>query len=168
VAQAMAGPAIRGFRFSCYKQRGSEGKKGVAFRGIHNKMVSFTGHGGDRGEAYFACPDEAGPFRGIVVIHHMPGWDEWTTEVTHKFAHHGYAAIAPNLYFRTGDGALDERAMNSTATTAPATPSSPITARNTASNRRRTAGARCSPSWCEPSAPAARTCRNGREMMAEP
>src|SRR5437660_5181807 len=35
----------------------------------------------------------------------MPGWDEWTCEVARKFAHHGYAAIAPSLYFRVGDGA---------------------------------------------------------------
>jgi carboxymethylenebutenolidase len=34
-----------------------------------------------------------------------PGWDEWTCEVARKFAHHGFAAIAPNLYFRMGDGA---------------------------------------------------------------
>jgi hypothetical protein len=31
------------------------------------------------------------------VIHHMPGWDEWTCEVARKFAHHGYAAVAPSL-----------------------------------------------------------------------
>jgi carboxymethylenebutenolidase len=35
----------------------------------------------------------------------MPGWDEWTCEVARKFAHHGYAAVAPSLYFRVGDGA---------------------------------------------------------------
>ena len=80
----------------------------MAFRGIHADMVSFRGHGGDRGEAYYAHPLGAGPFPGIVVIHHMPGWDEWTCEVARKLAHHGYAAVAPSLYFRVGDGALDE------------------------------------------------------------
>src|SRR6266576_3865631 len=50
-------------------------------------------------------PTNAGPHPGVVVIHHMPGWDEWTCEVARKFAHHGYAAIAPSLYFRVGDGA---------------------------------------------------------------
>ena len=44
------------------------------------------------------------PFPGVVVIHHMPGWDEWTNEVVRKFAHHGYAAIAPHLYSRLGPG----------------------------------------------------------------
>ena len=77
----------------------------MAFRGIQAEMVSFQGFNRDRGEAYYAHPADAGRFPGVVVIHHFPGWDEWTTEVARKFAHHGYAAIAPNLYFRLGDGA---------------------------------------------------------------
>jgi carboxymethylenebutenolidase len=68
-------------------------------------MVTYTGHHRDQGEAYYARPQGNGPFPGIVVIHHMPGWDEWTCEVARKFAHHGYAAVAPSLYFRVGDGA---------------------------------------------------------------
>ena len=44
----------------------------------------------------------------MVVIHHMPGWDEWTTEVVRKFAYHGYAAIAPHLFFRFGPGSPDD------------------------------------------------------------
>jgi carboxymethylenebutenolidase len=44
----------------------------------------------------------------MVVIHHLPGWDEWIIEVTRKFAHHGYAAIAPHLYFRDGPGDPDD------------------------------------------------------------
>jgi len=70
--------------------------------------VSFAGHGGDSGTAYQARPAAAGPVPGVVVIHHAPGWDEWCTEVARKFAHHGYAAIAPNLYFRDGPGAVDD------------------------------------------------------------
>jgi carboxymethylenebutenolidase len=38
----------------------------------------------------------------------MPGWDEWTCEVVRKFAHHGYAAIAPNLFVRYGPGSPDD------------------------------------------------------------
>jgi carboxymethylenebutenolidase len=68
-------------------------------------MAPYRGHGGDRGDAYYAHPANAGPHPGVVVIHHMPGWDEWTCEVARKFAHHGYAAVAPSLYFRVGDGA---------------------------------------------------------------
>jgi len=77
----------------------------MAFRAIQTEMVSYTGHNRDEGEAYYARPAGNGPFPGVVVIHHMPGWDEWTCEVARKFAHHGYAAVAPSLYFRVGDGA---------------------------------------------------------------
>lgn len=54
--------------------------------------------------AYFARPLGPGPFPGMVIAHHMPGWDEWYREATRRFAHHGYAALSPNLYFRTGHG----------------------------------------------------------------
>ncbi len=77
----------------------------MAFRGLQAETVAFTGHGGDQGEAYCARPLGGGPFPGVVVIHHFPGWDEWTCEVARKFAHHGMCAIAPSLYFRMGDGA---------------------------------------------------------------
>lgn len=79
----------------------------MAFRNLQTEMVTYTGHNRDRGEAYYARPQGNGPFPGVVVIHHMPGWDEWTCEVARKFAHHGYAAVAPSLYFRVGDGAQE-------------------------------------------------------------
>jgi carboxymethylenebutenolidase len=72
------------------------------------ETVSFRGHKGDQGEAYLARPTRAGKFPGVVVIHHMPGWDEWITEVVRKFAHHGFAAISPHLYFRDGPGKPDD------------------------------------------------------------
>jgi carboxymethylenebutenolidase len=40
----------------------------------------------------------------------MPGWDNWTCEVVRKFAHNGYAAIAPHLYSRHGPGTPDDLA----------------------------------------------------------
>jgi len=64
--------------------------------------VPFRGYNGDQGEAYYARPSRPGKFPGVVVIHHIPGWCEWTTEVVRKLAHHGYAAISPHLYFREG------------------------------------------------------------------
>jgi len=80
----------------------------MAFRGIQAETVKFQGFNGESGEAYYARPWAAGKYPGVVVIHHFPGWDEWTAEVVRKFAHHGYAAIAPSLYFRLGDGASPE------------------------------------------------------------
>ncbi|MCL0102216.1 dienelactone hydrolase family protein, partial [Dehalococcoidia bacterium] len=40
------------------------------------------------------------PFPGVVVLHHMPGWDEGSKEITRKFAANGYVAICPNLHYR--------------------------------------------------------------------
>jgi carboxymethylenebutenolidase len=78
------------------------------YQSLQTETISFRGHGGDQGEAYYARPLKPGKVPGIVVIHHMPGWDEWTTEVVRKFAHHGYAAIAPHLFFRYGPGSPDD------------------------------------------------------------
>jgi carboxymethylenebutenolidase len=43
-----------------------------------------------------------------VLIHHVPGWDEYYIEMTRKFAHHGYAAISPNLHHREGPGSPED------------------------------------------------------------
>ncbi len=80
----------------------------AAYEGQVAEMVSFKGHRGDTGEAYYARPTRPGKVPGIVVVHHLPGWDEWIIEVARKFAHHGYAAIAPHLYFRDGPGSPDD------------------------------------------------------------
>jgi len=74
----------------------------VAYRGLTAEEVKITGHNGEQIDAYYARPTGDGPVPGVVVIHHLPGWDEWTTEVVRKLAHHGYAAISPHLYSRTG------------------------------------------------------------------
>src|ERR1700730_4044887 len=84
-----------------------EGAPNRPCRNIQAGMATYRGHGGDRGDAYYARPTSAGPHPGVVVIHHMPGWDEWTCEVARKFAHHGYAAVAPSLYFRVGHCAYE-------------------------------------------------------------
>ena len=52
----------------------------------------------------------AAPTGGVVVIHHMPGYDEGTKEITRKFAAHGYLAICPNLYCREAPGASPDDA----------------------------------------------------------
>ena len=57
--------------------------------------VQVTGHQGDEIQAYLAHPPGPGPFAGVVVIHHMPGYDEATKEITRPFAANGYAAICP-------------------------------------------------------------------------
>jgi carboxymethylenebutenolidase len=52
--------------------------------------------------AYLARPAGDGPFGGVLVIHHLPGWDSGTKEITRRFAATGYNAMCPNLYARHG------------------------------------------------------------------
>jgi carboxymethylenebutenolidase len=68
------------------------------------ETVTIHGHDGDLLEAYLARPLSPGPHGGVVVIHHLPGYDATTKEFTRKFAYHGYAAICPNLYSREAPG----------------------------------------------------------------
>ena len=74
------------------------------------ETVSVIGAGGDAIEAYLAQPLETAPVGGVVVIHHMPGYDEKTKEITRTFAAHGYLAICPNLYWREAPGASPDDA----------------------------------------------------------
>jgi carboxymethylenebutenolidase len=69
------------------------------------ESVTITGHGGDEIEAYFATPTSAGLHPGVVVIHHMPGYDRSTKEIVRTFAAYGYAALCPNLHYRYAPGA---------------------------------------------------------------
>lgn len=79
-----------------------------AYEGLIAETVMMTSANGDWINAFFARPLGAGPFPGIVLAHHMPGWDEWYREATLKFALHGYITITPNLYFRAGHGTPDD------------------------------------------------------------
>jgi carboxymethylenebutenolidase len=79
------------------------------------ETVMLKGHNGDMIEAYYARPAGNGPFPGVVLIHHAPGWDEWITEATRKLAHHGFATIAPHLYHRDGPGSPDDVAAKARA-----------------------------------------------------
>src|SRR3954471_17563444 len=72
---------------------------------LQAETVTIKGHGDDEIEAYLARPLNGGPRGGVVVIHHMPGYDEATKEMVRKFAAHGYAALCPNLYSREAPGA---------------------------------------------------------------
>ncbi|GAU71025.1 putative dienelactone hydrolase [Streptomyces sp. NBRC 110611] len=69
------------------------------------ETVTLTGHRGDLIEAYSARPLVPGPVGGVVVIHHTPGYDTGTKEITRRFAAEGFAAVCPNLYSREAPGA---------------------------------------------------------------
>jgi carboxymethylenebutenolidase len=86
--------------------------KATIYESMLAESVELRGHEGDLINAYLARPMGSGPYPGVVVIHHMPGWDEATKEITRKFAYHGYAAISPNLHFREGKSTPEENSAS--------------------------------------------------------
>jgi carboxymethylenebutenolidase len=81
-----------------------------AAQALRAETVLLPGHGGDEIEAYQAVPLGGEPCPGVVVVHHMLGYDEPSHEITRKFAAHGYAAIMPNLNWRVAPGASSDDA----------------------------------------------------------
>ena len=80
----------------------------MTYRSMTAEEITYRGHNDDEVQAYLARPEGAGPRGSVVVIHHMPGWDEGSVEIARKFAHYGYNAICPNLFNRFGEGEPDE------------------------------------------------------------
>jgi len=78
------------------------------YEGMLAETVTLAGAGGELINAYLARPLGPGPFPAMVLAHHMPGWDEWYRETTHKFAYHGFVTVCPNLYFRSGHGSPED------------------------------------------------------------
>jgi len=74
------------------------------------QTISITGHGGDAIEAYEARPASGHRRGGMVVIHHLPGYDRATKEIVRRFAELGYDAVCPNLFHREGPGAAPDDA----------------------------------------------------------
>src|SRR5690349_9038370 len=77
---------------------------------MRTRTVTITGHGGDEIPAYLAVPAGDGPRGGVVVIHHMPGYDRATKEIVRRFAELGYDALCPNLHWRAAPNAAPDDA----------------------------------------------------------
>ncbi|HEY3311100.1 MAG TPA: dienelactone hydrolase family protein [Anaerolineales bacterium] len=78
------------------------------YEGLLAETIPLQGYNGDMLNAYFARPLGPGPFPCLVLVHHMPGWDDWYKEITYRFARQGYATLCPNLYFRQGHGTPED------------------------------------------------------------
>jgi len=83
----------------------------MPYEGMIAESVRVYGHENEVIDAYAARPLGNGPYPGVLVVHHMPGWDEWTREVVHKLACHGYNAVSPDLHFRQGPGTPQEKSQ---------------------------------------------------------
>jgi carboxymethylenebutenolidase len=77
---------------------------------LQAETIAIEGHDGDHIEAYLAVPTDVERCGSVVVIHHMPGYDEATKEIVRKFAANGYATLMPNLYHREAPGAAPDDA----------------------------------------------------------
>lgn len=81
-----------------------------SYEGMLAETTLIKGFNGDLIHAYTARPLGAGPFPGIVLVHHIPGWDELYREFARRFANHGYVVISPNLYERFGHSTPEDMA----------------------------------------------------------
>lgn len=77
---------------------------------LQASTITMTSANGDDVEAYLAVPTDVTRCGSIVVIHHLPGYDEATKEIVRKFAANGIAALMPNLYWRIAPGASSDDA----------------------------------------------------------
>ena len=78
------------------------------YEGMIAETITISGYNGDRVNAYFARPLGSGPYPSIVLVHHLPGWDELYREIARRFAHQGYAVCSPDLFARFGQGTPDD------------------------------------------------------------
>ena len=76
--------------------------------GISAEIITYPGGGGDEIHAYLARPTTEGPFPGIVLVPHLPGWDEFYQETAERLARHGYEVLCPDLYCRFGHGTPED------------------------------------------------------------
>lgn len=76
--------------------------------GIHAEIITFPGGNGDEIHGYAVRPTGDAPLPGIVVVHHMPGWDEFYQEFSERLGRHGYNVLSPDLYCRFGHGTPDD------------------------------------------------------------
>jgi carboxymethylenebutenolidase len=75
------------------------------------ETVTITSGDGTPVEAYSARPLVPGPVGGVIVIHHLPGYDRQTKEITRSLAAGGFNAVMPNLYHREAPGAAPDDAV---------------------------------------------------------
>ncbi len=76
--------------------------------GMTAEVIDLQGYNGDTINAYYVRPSGNGPFGGIVLVHHLPGWDEYYRETARRYAQHGYIVVCANMYARVGHGTPDE------------------------------------------------------------
>ena len=77
---------------------------------LHAETITISALNGDEIQAYSVRALDEAPRGGVVVIHHLPGYDDGTKEIARRFAAEGYNAVVPNLYWRQAPGASPDDA----------------------------------------------------------
>jgi carboxymethylenebutenolidase len=72
--------------------------------GMLAETITLRGNNNDPVAAYSSRPLGEGPYPGIILIPHMPGWDEINRELARRFTQRGYVVICPDIYGRFGQG----------------------------------------------------------------
>ena len=80
----------------------------MPYRALQGETISFRGHDGFQSEAYFARPLKRDAFPASSSSITCPAGTNGSPTWCGKFAHHGYAAMAPNLFVRFGPGDPDD------------------------------------------------------------
>lgn len=105
--------AAEGFRGDVPAKRDTPRKTGISmwnqirtdeYEGMLAETVAIPGYNGDRIHAYVSRPLREGRYPGVILIAHMPGWDELQLEISRRFTQHGCVVISPNIYERFGHG----------------------------------------------------------------
>lgn len=78
------------------------------YEGMIAETIRIKGYDDEYIHAYYSRPLGEGPYPGIVLIPHMPGWDEFCRETARRFTQHGYSVLCPNIYERFGHGTPTE------------------------------------------------------------
>ena len=76
--------------------------------GISAQITRYQAGNGDEIHAYVVRPTGEARAPGVGLVHHMPGWDEFTQELAERLGRHGYFVICPDLYCRFGHGTPDD------------------------------------------------------------
>ena len=74
------------------------------YEGMLAEAVTIPGYNNEKIHAYVSRPLGKGPYPGVILIPHMPGYDEILMETIRRFTHHGCVAICPNIFERFGHG----------------------------------------------------------------
>jgi carboxymethylenebutenolidase len=77
---------------------------------LRAETLMIKSAGGAEIQAYQAVPLAESPVGGVVVIHHLPGYDWSTKEIVRRLAANSYIAIMPNLHWHDAPGALPDDA----------------------------------------------------------